>query len=126
MGQVRQVVGEHGAARAALGVLGDLHSRVQEEAVDDQLSTTVEQVEQAHLARGTFEAIVVLDSDHGQLAALRSERVPRAGQLFLLDQQRLALGVPLCFGHDSGWDGHRPPLRRTRTDGVQIAAAPVH
>jgi hypothetical protein len=66
-----QIVGEHGATRAALlGIRGDVHSRVQEEAVDDQLPAAVEEIEEVALAVGALEAVVLIDRDHGQPAAL--------------------------------------------------------
>ena len=90
---------------------------IEEEAVDDQLSTPVEEVEEADLGLGPLEAVGLLDPDHGQAAALGGNRVARTGEFLLLDEQRLAFGVPLLFGHDSGRDGHRSSPHRARTDG---------
>ena len=123
MDEVRQVVGEEGAAGAAvLRIARDLHVGIEEEAVDDQLPASLEEVEKAELAVRPLEAVLLLDPDHGQPAALSRERVPRTGELLLLDEQRLAFGVPLLLGHDSGWDGHRSSPRWARADGGRTAA----
>ena len=69
VGEVADVVDEHGAAPAArLRPARD--PGLEEEAVDDQLPTPVEQVEQAHPADRAFELVVLLDQDHRQPPAL--------------------------------------------------------
>ena len=92
-------VGHHGAAAAAaLGPAG--HARLEEEAVDDQLTAPVEQVEQARRAVRAVEAVVLLHGHPRHPAALGGQRVAGAGQLLLLHQQLLARGVPLLRRHD--------------------------
>jgi hypothetical protein len=52
--------------------------------VDHQLRPTVEQLGECPLAAFSLEAVVLLDRDPGQLAALQRELVSPAGQLLLL------------------------------------------
>ena len=83
------------AARAAV-----LPLRVEHEVAEDQLQPALEQVEQARLAVGAGEDVVLLDLDHRHLPALGVERVALPRQLLLLGQQRRARGQPLVSGHD--------------------------
>ncbi len=56
MGQVGDLIGAEGAAAA--GVLGPAeHPGLEKGAVDDQLRTALEQVEQAHRALGPFKLV---------------------------------------------------------------------
>jgi hypothetical protein len=77
--------------------------------IDDQLSASVEQFEQARLVLGTLEDVVLLDPDHRQPAALGGKCVSRPGGLLLLDKQLLASSLPLVSGHDLR-KIHCPPL----------------
>ena len=96
---VGDLVGDHRAAGAA--ALGPaVHAGLVEEAVDDQLTAPLEQVEQARRAVRALEAVVLLDGHPRHPAALGGQRVAGAGQLLLLDQQLLARGLPLLRRHD--------------------------
>jgi hypothetical protein len=66
---------------------------------DDELAAAVEQVQQAGLAVRTVEEVILADLDHGQLAPLDVERVPRPGHRLLLGQQLLASNQPLLAGY---------------------------
>src|SRR5436189_5695540 len=60
MGGMSDLIGYHGAANA--GMLGPaFHAGLEEGAVDDQLTAAVEQVEQARLAPGPVELVLLLN-----------------------------------------------------------------
>src|SRR5207249_9773455 len=65
--------------------------------------------EEACLAGRPGEDVVLVQLDYGQPAPLCSQRVPRPGGLLLLDQQRVASGLPLGRVDDSG-KAHRDLL----------------
>ena len=78
MGDVRNLVGEHRAADA--GVLGPaVHAGLEEGAVHDQLTPTVEQVEQTLLAFRPFELVFLLHREPRHPTPLGSERVAGLG-----------------------------------------------
>src|SRR3954453_14661266 len=93
-----------GAARAAV-----LPLRIEHEVVDDQLTTPLEQVEEADGAVRPVERVVVLDVDHGEIAPLGVDPVAHTGELLLLGQQRGARREPLLAGGDLG-QAHRSLL----------------
>ena len=94
-------MGAGGAAGATL-----LPLRMEHEVVDDQLRSIVEQVDEAHRAVGADESVVLLDLDHGQVAALDVEIVPSPGLVLLLGQQLAAGEEPFVSGGDPG-QAHR-------------------
>jgi hypothetical protein len=109
--QVAQLVGVHRAAGAA-ALRVDLHVRIHEEPVHDELATAVEEVEQRRVpSAGRGEAIVLLHADHRHAAALGRHGVTRAGVRLLLHEQRLARGAPLLRGDDVGLGGAHRGLR---------------
>jgi hypothetical protein len=84
VGGVGDLVGDEGAAHAgtlrvrpALCIGGDLRSV--EGAVDDQLATSLEQVEQTRRAIRALEAVVLLYRHPRHPAALGGERIAGAG-----------------------------------------------
>src|SRR3954452_16432123 len=109
--QVAQLVGVHRAAGAA-ALRVDIHVRIHEEPVHDELTAAVEEVEQRRVAaarRG--EAVVLLHTDHRHAAALGRQGVTRAGVRLLLLEKRLARGAPLLEGDDVGFGGAHRGLR---------------
>ena len=101
MGEVRDLVGHHRAADA--GVLGPaVHAGLEERAVDDQLTAAVEQVEQARLALGPVELVLLLHRQPRHPPTLGGQRVTGARQLLLLHEQLLARSLPLLGRHDRG------------------------
>ena len=101
MGEVGDLVGHHGAADA--GMLGPAgHAGLEKGAIDDQLTATVEQVEQARLALGPVELVLLLHRQPRHPPTLGGQRVTGAGQLLLLHEQLLARGLPLLLRHDRG------------------------
>ena len=117
--QVAQLVGVHRAAGAA-ALRVDVHVRIHEEPVQDELAAAVEEVEQRRVpAAGRGEAIILLHADHRHAAALGRNGVTRAGVRLLLLEQRLARGAPLLRGDDVGFGGAHRGLR------VVSWAAPV-
>src|SRR5580693_8716355 len=106
MGQVRDLIGAQGAAAA--GVLGPAeHPRLEEGAIDDQLGAALEQIEQAYLALGSVELVLLVHSQPRHPSAFGGQRVTGAGQGLLLHQELLARSLPLLLRHDRGcvhWD----------------------
>ncbi len=116
----RDLVGhERAAAAAALGPAG--HAGLEEEAVDDQLTAPLEQVEQAHRAVRALEGVVLLHGHPRHPAALGGQRVAGAGQLLLLDQQLLAGGVPLLRRRRSAACSWRCFLLQVLVDDIEQA-----
>ena len=66
------------------------------------LSPAVEELEQAGLAVGALELIVILDLDHRQPAPVGVDGVTEAGELLLPGQQILAGRTPLVAGGNVG------------------------
>ena len=119
VGEVGDLVGhERAAAAAALGPAVD--AGLEEEAVDDQLAATLEQVEQARRPVRALEAVVLLDRHPRHPAAFGGERVAGAGQLLLLDQHLLAGGLPL-LRRDDRWHLHLGVLLQVVIDDVEHA-----
>ena len=88
------LIGQHGAADTSM--LGPaVHARFEEGAVDDQLTASAEQVEQARLALGPVELVVLLHGHPRHPPTLSGQRVTGAGQLLLLHEQLLARSLPL-------------------------------
>src|SRR5258707_5733489 len=99
MGQVRDLIGAQGAAAA--GVLGPAeHSGFEEGAIDDQLTAALEQIEQAYLALGSVELVLLLHRHPRHPSALGGHRVTPAGQGLLLHEELLARNLPLLRRHD--------------------------
>ena len=93
VGDVGDLVGHHGAAPA--GVVGPAeHARLEEGAVDDQLTPTVEQVEQAGLARRPLERIRRLHGHPRHSPALGGQGVTGAGLGLFLHEQLLRVPPP--------------------------------
>src|SRR4030095_14701553 len=85
------------------------HPGLEEGAVDDQLTTTVEEVEQACLPLRPVELVRLLDGQPPHPPTLRSQRVTSAGQRLLLHEELLARSLPRLHRHDRGG-----VLRKTR------------
>ena len=89
-GQVGDVVGEVGAARA------ELVGPVVHELVDDQLALPGEQVEQGHRAGRRVEGVLAgVEPDHREPAAARGQHVQGAGRILLGREQLIAILLPL-------------------------------
>jgi hypothetical protein len=97
------VVGLERTAVAARFPIGVKHQMM-----DDELTASIEQVGERHLALGRVEDIVLLELDPGQGAPLGAQAVARPHVLLLLDQKRLARSEPFVLRHDSR-DLHRSP-----------------
>src|SRR5207248_4075819 len=86
---------------ADVGMLGPaVHARLEEGAVDDQLTTPAEQVEQARRALRTRELELLLDREPRHPPPLRGQCVTGASQRLLLHEQLLARSLPLVGRHD--------------------------
>src|SRR5829696_1651745 len=134
VGEVRDLVGEEGAAAAsALGPAG--HAGLVEEAVHDQLAAPLEQVEQARRAIPALEGVALLHRHPRHPPALGGQRVAGARDLLLLHQHLLARGVPFLrrnnrshvhsdpssFRYSSTTSNIRPQRARWRS--IQSAAS---
>src|SRR5262249_5464897 len=75
------------------------HAGLKEGAIDDQLPPAVEQVEQARLALGTVELVLLLHGQPRRPPTLGGQRVTGPGQLLLLHEQLLARSLPLPQRH---------------------------
>jgi len=96
VGEVSDLVGEERAPAAA--TLGPArHPGLEEEAVHDQLTAPVEQVEQPDRPDRAVKAEFLLDGQPRHPTALGGQRIARAGQLLLLDQEVLAGGLPVLY-----------------------------
>src|SRR6516164_2810095 len=75
---------------------------LEEGTIDDQLAAALEQIEQAYLAFGSVELILLLHRHPRHPSARGSQRITRAGQLLLLNEQLLARSFPFLRRHDRG------------------------
>jgi hypothetical protein len=91
MRQVPNVVGEERAGATAF-----VPVRVEHKVVDDELSTTFEHVDQAHLAViRALEFVRLVHQNNRQGTAVLIQGVTSTSDFFLLDQQRSASDQPL-------------------------------
>ena len=110
VGDVGDLVGHEGAAAA--GVLGPAeHAGLEEGAIDDQLTAALEQVEQANLALGPVELVLLLHRHPRHPSTLGSQRITGAGQGLLLHEELLARSLPLLLRHDRGCLHREMPFR---------------
>src|SRR5208282_4503763 len=101
MGEVRDLIGAERAAAA--GVLGPAeYPGLEEGAIDDQLAAALEQIEQAYLALGSVELVLLVHRQPRHPPAFGSQRVTRASQGLLLFQEMLARSLPLQLRHNRG------------------------
>src|SRR5215813_7796792 len=100
MGEVGDLIGAQGAAAA--GVVGPAeHPGLEEGAIDDQLPTAFEKVEQANLTLGSLE-LMLLHRRPRHAATLGGQRITGAGEGLLLHEELLQRSLPLLLGHDRG------------------------
>src|SRR6267154_75936 len=79
---------------------GAEHSGFEEGAIDDQLTAALEQIEQAYLALGSVELVLLLHRHPRHPSTLGGQRVTGAGQGLLLHEELLARNLPLLLRHD--------------------------
>jgi hypothetical protein len=96
-----QAVGDRGVD----GVSG-LIAGAEHEVVDQQLGAAVEELGQGPGSILGVEAVLLVDPDPGQLAALTGQLVTYPGVCLLAHQQRLAGSLPLLKA-DNRVSGHR-------------------
>src|SRR5216683_3994802 len=99
MGQVRDLIGAQGTAAAGMHGPAE-HPRLEEGAIDDQLTAALEQVEQGNLALGSVELVLLVHSQPRHPPAFGAKRVTGAGQSLLLHEELLARSLPLLVRHD--------------------------
>src|SRR5258708_11036344 len=99
MGEVGYLTGPQRAATA--GGLGPAeHPGLEECAIDDQLTAALEQIEQAYLALGSVELVLLVHSQPRHPPAFGAQRVTGAGQGLLFHEELLARRLPLLLRHD--------------------------
>ena len=95
------LIGAQGAAAA--GVLGPAeHPGLEEGAIDDQLRAALEQIEQAYLALGSVELVLLVHGQPRHPPAFGGQRVTGAREGLLLHEELLARSLPLLLRHDRG------------------------
>ena len=98
VGEVSDLVGQQRTTRAR--VIGPpVHAGLEEGAVDDQLATPCEQVEQSGLALRPVELVLLVHGQPGHPSTSRRQRVAGAGQLLLLHQHLAERGLPFGCRH---------------------------
>src|SRR5215467_8323185 len=101
MGQVGDLIGAQGTT--ATGVLGPAeHPGLEEGAIDDQLLAALEQIEQAYLALGSVELVLLVHGQPRHPAAFGGQRVTGVGQVLLLHEELLARSLPTPAATRSG------------------------
>src|SRR5262249_32637143 len=86
---------------AAAGVIGPAeHPRLEEGAIDDQLTTALEKIEQANFALRSVELVRLLYSHPGHATTLGGQGVACSSQLLFFHQQLLSCSLPLLRRHD--------------------------
>src|SRR5499427_3335976 len=109
MSQVGNLIGAQGAPAA--GMLRPAEDAgLEEGAVDDQLTAALEQIEQAYLALGSIELVLLVHGQPRHPPAFGGERVTGAGQGLLLHEELLARSLPLLLRHDRGCVHREMPL----------------
>jgi hypothetical protein len=82
MGEVGDLVGSERAAAA--GMIGPAEDAWFEEgAIDDELTTALEEIEEAGFAVGTFEDVLLLNGEPRHTPTLGGQSVAVARELFL-------------------------------------------
>src|SRR5271156_2717970 len=110
MGQVGDLVGAQGAAAA--GVLRPAeYPGLEEGAIDDQLTAALEQIEQAYLALGSLELILLVHNQPRHPPAFSGPRVTGARQGLLLSQALLVSSLPLLLRNDRRCVHREMPFR---------------
>jgi len=72
-----------------------INTRRKHKVVDDELASSLEQVEEADLAVWSIEDVILLDPDHRQPAAFGGQRVARTRGGLLFHEQLIACSLPL-------------------------------
>src|SRR5256885_14259196 len=99
MSEVGDLVGAERAAAASM--IGPAeHAGFEEGAIDDQLATALEQVEQADFALRPVELILLFHGHPRHAATVGGQCVTRAGEGLLLHQELLARSFPFLRRYD--------------------------
>src|SRR5271156_2105133 len=101
MSKVRDLIGAQGAAAASVLRPAE-YPGLEEGTIDDQLAAALEQIEQAYLALGSVELVLLVHSQPRHPPAFGGQRVMGAGQGLLLHEDLLARSLPLMLRHDRG------------------------
>src|SRR5215472_8166104 len=99
MGQVTDLIGAQGAAAASMVGPAE-HAGLKEGAIEDQLSAALEQIEQAYLALGPIEFVLLLDGHPWHSPAFGGQSVAGASEGPLLHEELLARSLPSLRRHD--------------------------
>src|ERR1035438_6971192 len=97
--QMSDLVGTQRAAAAGMLRPAE-HTGLEEGAIDDQLPATLKQIEQAYLAVGSVETVLLLNSHPRHPPAFGGHRVTGVHQGLLLHEELLARSLPSLRRHD--------------------------
>jgi hypothetical protein len=96
---VADLVDEHRTAITA-GIRPAMRAGPEHEVIENELPTSLEEVEQLGLAVGALENVGPVDLDHRLAAAFCGQCVAGAGSHLFLGQQRLMGGLPRGGGYN--------------------------
>jgi hypothetical protein len=102
-----QFVARGRATRASV-----LPTRIEHEVLDDELTTTVEQVEQANGSVRPLESVVLVDSHHRKHSSLGAESIAGFRHRLLVGKQGNAGLAPFFAAGDLGQRHWTDPSRR--------------
>jgi hypothetical protein len=121
--EIADMVGEHRAPNAGTAMLNTgrafrlaVHTRIEECAVDDQLTPAVEQIQQVHRPFRPLEGVWLVHRYPGHPPTFRSKRVACAGHLLFFDEQSLPLVLPLLRRHNPRCFHCQVPISVVRDD----------
>src|SRR5580700_6595458 len=101
MGQLRDLIGAQRTTPAGM-LRPPEYSRLEEGAINDQLSAPLKQIEQAYFAVGSIELVLFLDSHPRHASAFGGHRVTGVHQGLLFHEQLLPRELPLLLRYDRG------------------------
>src|ERR1700678_3053865 len=99
MGQVSALIGAQRAAAAGV-VRPTEDAGFKEGTIDNQLPAALERIQQAYLAPGPVERVILSHRQPWHLPAFGGQSVTRAGQVLLLHQELLSCSLPLLLRYD--------------------------
>src|SRR5215469_10433832 len=101
MSQVGDLIGAQGAPAA--GMLRPAEDAgLEERAGDAQLTAALEQIEQAYLAPGSIELVLLVHEHPRHPSTFGGQRIAGAGQGLLLHKELLTRSLPLLLRDDRG------------------------
>src|SRR5262249_60831727 len=93
MSGVSNLIGYHGAADACMFRPTD-DAGLEKCAIDDQLTATIEQIEQARCSLGSVELVILFHGHPRHPPSLRGQRITSPAQLLLFHEKLLPRSLP--------------------------------